>query len=95
MRECIALVMWAKTLSKLISLQHPLAPGMLGGESVEASLPLVSSGLGGTALTLHGFSALHRNAAWGWVREKVARARCICNHTHHPWHALLDSSSKS
>lgn len=40
----------------------------------------VSSSLGGTVLTLHGFAALHRNAAWGGVREKVARARHMCNH---------------
>lgn len=58
----------------------PLAPRVLGEEPVEGSLPLVSSGLGGTALTLHGFSSLCRNAAWGWVREKVVRARHVCNH---------------
>lgn len=77
------------------SRKWPVAPGMLGEEPMEGSLPLVSSGLGGTALTLHGFSALHRNAAWGWVREKVVGARHICNDGTSSWHALLDSSFKS
>lgn len=62
------------------SRKWPLAPGMLGEEPVEGSLLLLSSSLGGTALTLCGFSTLHRNAAWGWVREKVAGARHVCNH---------------
>lgn len=55
---------------------------------MEGSLPFPNSGLCGTAL------APHRNASWDGVREKVERARHICNPGVSPM-ALLDYTFKS
>lgn len=74
------------------SRKWPPAPGLLGEEPMGGSLWPLSSSLVVTALTPPGFSALHKNAAWGWVREKVARVTCLQS-----WHIIcgmffLDSS---